>query len=186
MKTKNIFKSFLLFTGMIMSLGAYSQMFTNKNAHVWFYSDASLEKIEAHNKQVSAVINSTNGEVAFKVIMKSFEFEKALMQEHFNENYVESDKYPNATFKGKITNIEAVDFKKDGKYNTNIEGDLTIHGVTKKIKESGNIEIKGETAHVKCTYYINLKDYNIELPSAVFNKVSEKIQINVDALLTKK
>ncbi len=165
----------------ILSITSFAQVITTKTGSIRFYSDAPLEKIEATNNQVNAALNTSTGEFAFKVLTKSFVFEKALMQEHFNENFMESDKYPLSTFNGKITNLKDINFSKDGTYNATVEGDLTIHGVTQKVKETGTIEVKSGTSRAKSTFNVLLKDYNIKLPDMVFNKVSETIQINVDA-----
>ena len=107
------------------------------------------------------------------------------MQEHFNENYVESDKYPDAVFKGSVTNMKDVNFAKVGLYNAVVEGDLTIHGVTKKIKEKGTFEVNGNKVHGKSVFNISLKDYNIKIPNAVVDKLSDTVQITVDVVLNK-
>ena len=96
---------------IVTSLSLNAQKYITKTGFIRFYSDAPLEKIEALNRQVNAALDITSGDLVFKVLMKSFHFEKALMQEHFNENYVESDKYPNAEFRGKITNLKDISFQ---------------------------------------------------------------------------
>ena len=98
----------LFFCLAAVSFSANAQKFITKTGHIKFFSDSPLEKIEAHNHQVNAALDASTGDFVFKVLEKSFEFNKALMQEHFNENYVESDKFPNALFSGKITNIKDV------------------------------------------------------------------------------
>src|SRR5436190_24325795 len=100
----------LLFSVWFISLSAQTQF--TKTGHIWFYSEAPLEIIEAHNYQAGSVMNTATGEMVFKVTMTAFQFKKALMQEHFNEKYVESEKYPESIFKGKITNLDKIDFKK--------------------------------------------------------------------------
>src|SRR5271157_4358881 len=129
MKKILIFSFVLILSSPVL----YAQKYLTKNGYIRFYSHASLEDIEAKNNQVNSALDITTGDFIFKVLMKSFEFKKALMQEHFNENYVESEKYPNANFKGKITNFSEVHFTVPGKYEANVEGDLTIHGITKHI-----------------------------------------------------
>ncbi len=169
----------------ILTTSAFSQKYITKNGKITFYSDAPMEKIEAHNSQVNAAIDASNGDLVFRVLMKSFIFEKALMQEHFNENYVESDKYPNATFKGKIQNIKNIDFSKNGKYNVIVEGDLTIHGVTQKVIHPGSIEIKDGKVIAQSKFMIALKDYNIKIPNNVLKNIAENIEITVNVNLDK-
>ena len=119
----------------MLSSSVFAQKYMTKNGKITFNSDAPMEKIEGKNNQVKVIIDATTGDLAFQVLITSFEFKQALMQEHFNENYMESPKYPNSLFKGKITNAKDVNFTKNGKYNAVVEGDLTIHGVTKKVKK---------------------------------------------------
>ncbi|MBC8172938.1 MAG: YceI family protein, partial [Chitinophagales bacterium] len=145
-----------------------------------FYSTASVENIEAHNKKATAVVDTKTGAMEFAVLMKAFEFEKALMEEHFNENYVESDKFPKATFKGKIDNLSSVNFSKDGTYAVTVSGDLTIHGVTKATTATGNFVVSGGKITGKSEFNILLADYKIAIPAIVKDNISEKVLIVVD------
>lgn len=151
-----------------------------KTGKISFYSRSKVEKVEADNNEVSSILNPQTGEMVFAVLLKSFHFERALMEEHFNENYVESNKYPKATFKGKITNIAAVNFTKDGAYPVTTEGELMLHGVTKKVSANGSVTIKGGKVAAFSKFSIKLKDYNIEIPSLVGDKISEDIDLTVD------
>ncbi|PKP30353.1 MAG: YceI family protein [Bacteroidetes bacterium HGW-Bacteroidetes-16] len=160
-----------------------AQRYLTKNGQISFFSDGPLEKIEAQNNQVNSVLDVKSGDFVFKVLMKSFLFEKALMQEHFNENYVESDQFPNATFVGKITNPEAIDFTKPGTYDAILEGKLSIHGVTKQVKEQGTFQVSTEAIVGKSVFIIKLADYNISIPGAVAGKIAEEIEIRVDVRL---
>ena len=162
-----------------------AQKYLTKNGNIRFYSDTPMEKIEATNKQVKIALDISSGDFVFQVLMKSFEFEKALMQEHFNENYVESDKFPNATFLGKITNLKEIDVTKNGTYQVNVEGKLTIHGVTKVIKEKGTFDVAGDKITAKAKFNILLSDYNITVPGAVVNNISKSIEITVSSILDK-
>ena len=128
---------FICITFLFGMYQASAQKYITKTGHIRFYSDAPLEKIEANNRQVNSALDAATGNFVFKVLMKSFEFEKALMQEHFNENYMESDKYPNSTFVGKVTNLSTIDFQRQGKYPAEVDGKLTLHGVTKQGKTKG-------------------------------------------------
>jgi len=168
---------------LLLATSTFAQRYITKTGHIWFHSEAPLETIEAHNKQVNAALDTKTGTIVFKVLMKSFIFEKALMQEHFNENYVESDKFPNATFQGKVTNIDAIDFSKKGSYEASISGDLTIHGVTNKVTSTGTFEVLPEMIHGKSKFNILIADYDISIPGAVAGKIAEENEINIDIKL---
>ncbi len=164
-------------------LQSNAQKFITKNGNVVFYSDGPMEKIEARNNQVNSALNIKTGDFVFKILMKSFVFEKALMQEHFNENYVESDKFPVAIFKGKVTNISNIGFTNKGEYDVSIEGELTIHGETNKITSNGIFDISKNEIKGTSKFYIALDDYNISIPGAVTGKIAEEIEISVEVLL---
>jgi polyisoprenoid-binding protein YceI len=154
-----------------------------KTGKITFYSKAPLENNEAVNKTVTAVLDSKSGAIQFAVQMKGFEFEKQLMQQHFNENYVESDKYPKSEFKGTITNNSAINYTSDGTYNAQVKGQLTIHGVTKNITTTGTFKIIGGNIDASSTFNVLLSDYNIKIPAIVKDKVSNTIKIVVDCHL---
>ncbi len=175
---------FILLT-LIFGGSTQGQRYLTKTGYIHFYSDAPLEKIQATNRQVNAALDAGSGDIAFKVLMKSFQFEKALMQEHFNENYIESDKYANSTFIGKVTNIKDVNFSKSGTYSVMVEGKLTIHGNTKDIKEPGTFEVKDDKVQAKCKFTIHIGDYKISIPSVVAGHIAETVEITVDLSLDK-
>ncbi|MEI6172335.1 MAG: YceI family protein [Bacteroidota bacterium] len=181
MKVNTILVSCLLFCSMT----AGAQKFLTKTGHIRFYSDSRLEKIEAISKQVNSGVDVSTGDFVFKVPMKSFEFEKALMQEHFNENYVESEKFPSATFLGKVMNIREVNLGKDGLYYVNVAGKLTIHGITKEITAKGTFEVKQGTLVGKSKFNVVLEDFKISIPGAVILNISKEIEVNVDVTLDK-
>ncbi|HEY9114738.1 MAG TPA: YceI family protein [Bacteroidales bacterium] len=168
----------------VIGLTANAQKYITKNGHIYFHSEAPLETIEAHNKQVNAAIDASTGDFVFKVLMNAFVFEKALMQEHFNENYVESEKYPNGTFKGKIVNLSEIDFSKPGKYPATVSGEMTIHGITQKVEEKGTLEISKESVHATSSFMLKIADYNINIPGAVAGKIADEVEINVDLKLS--
>jgi len=170
--------SILVLAGLCHLVSA--QKYVIKNGHVWFYSHTPMEEIEAHNKQVVSSLDYSSGELAFVLLVKSFDFKTALMQEHFNENYMESDKIPKANFKGKINNIGKIDFKKDGTYPAEVSGDLTIHGVTKHITTTGSIVVKGSAVSANAKFVLVPKDYGIQIPSLVENKIAKEIQVTVE------
>jgi len=171
--------SFLsLFIAGILNLNAQTK-YISKTGHVSFFSSTPLENIEAHNRQVLSIVDLSSGKVAVTMLMKAFEFEKALMQEHFNENYVESGKFPKATFKGKISDYEQVDFSKPKEYSLDVEGILTIHGISKNINTTIKLVVSDEL-HATGKINIKLKDYGIKIPKLVAQNISEGIKISLD------
>jgi len=162
-----------------------AQKYVTKNGHIKFFSETPVESIEAHNNQVNSALDISNGNFIFKVLIKSFEFKKALMQEHFNENYMESDKIPNAMFSGKIENMSSINFNADGVYDVQVKGKLTIHGVTKEIENSGSFEIKGEKIIAKSIFHVKPSDYDIKIAKAVEDQIAKSIEVTVDITLDK-
>jgi len=168
-----------------MTTLAHAQKYMTKGGTIKFSSETPMEKIEALNRQVNSALDFSTGNFVFKVLIRGFEFEKALMQEHFNENYMESEKFPNSTFNGKITNIKDVNLGKEGIYKIVVEGELSMHGVTNKVKVNGTLEIKGSKVLGKATFNVSPKDYNITIPKAVIKNISEAIQVDVNVSLDK-
>jgi polyisoprenoid-binding protein YceI len=178
----------LLIVSLVLLMSAssvYSQKYMTRNGHIRFFSSASLEDIEAHNRQVNAALDLETGDFVFRVLVRSFEFEKALMQEHFNENYMESHKFPNASFQGKISNLSEIDFNKNGTYEATVEGKMTIHGVTKDIVEKGTLTMKDGTIEAYSQFNVKVADYDIKIPKTVVNNIAENIQVTVDVKLEK-
>jgi len=162
-----------------------AQKYMTKGGTIKFSSETPMEKIEGVNRQVNSALDFTTGNFVFKVLIRGFEFEKALLQEHFNENYMESEKFPNSTFNGKITNIKDVNLAKDGIYKVVAEGDLSMHGVTNKVKVNGTLEVKGGKVLGKAVFNASPKDYNIAIPKAVIKNISEAIEVDVNISLDK-
>jgi hypothetical protein len=160
---------------------AQTEKYFTRNANITFTSEAPMEKIVSSNKSSNCIINTQTNDIAFKVVIKSFEFEKQAMQDHFNNDYLQSDKYPNATFEGKIITI--LDYKKNGKYDVITEGKLTIHGVSNPVKQSGIIEISNGKITLKSTFNIKLSDYGIKVPNDYLKKISNSVAIDINAVL---
>ena len=165
---------------------SFGQVYFTKNGRISFFSKASLENISADNNQVINVLNIETGVLEFSELNKAFHFPKAKMQDDFNENYMESNKYPKSTFKGNITDISNINSLKDGSYNVNVKGDLTIHGVSKNIITPATITIKDGKISATSSFKILLKDYNISIPTIVINKIAENIEITVSCNYEKK
>lgn len=162
-KTIKFFGTLTLGMFMLLSLTPPpSGKYVTKTAHIKFFSHTDIEDITANNYAVISTIDPNSGEVVFSVPMQSFEFEKALMQKHFNsKKFLDTKKHPKAKFKGEITNLSAINFDKDGTYKAQLEGEMTIHGVTKKVRENGTITVKGAKITVDAKTTIKLADYEI-------------------------
>jgi hypothetical protein len=164
----------------LFTINASAQNYLTRNGRITFFSTTPMEDIEANNNEVTSILNIKKGEFAFVALIKSFKFKKALMEEHFNENYMESNTFPKANFKGIITDVSKVNFLKDGIYPVKVKGDLTIHGVTKTIEAPANVSVAKGNITATSKFNIQLKDYNIKIPGAVVNKIAETISISVD------
>ena len=152
-------------------------MFLTKSAELTLFSEAPIENIEAVSKSAYGVINSANGEIQFGVSIRSFRFRKSLMQEHFNENYMESEKFPAAKFKGKL-NIP-IDISKDGEYSVVATGDLEVHGITKKRTITGTIKVLNGRLEVNSVFDVKCRDHEIKIPALVFKNIAETIRITL-------
>ena len=174
--------SYLLMTlALLISFSAYSQ--TNGNlvsskSHIKFYSHTAMEDIEANNYASVSTLNTETGEVVFSVPMQGFEFEKSMMQKHFNsDNFLDTKAHPKSKLTGEITNLDDIDFSTDGQYEATIEGELSIKGKTNPVTEKGTITVKGSSIEVKSKFNITLADYDISFvkgkPSTNVAKVVE-------------
>ena len=172
-------KVFLLVGFVMLMTGVNAQKYFTRTGQISFFSSTSIEDIEAHNKTVTAIFDSQSGAIQFSVTMKSFHFEKALMQEHFNENYVESDMFPKATFKGTIDKVLEIDFAKNGTYSATIEGKLTFHGVTQEITTIATFTVDGAAVTGEAKIKINPEDYKIEIPGVVREKISKELEVSM-------
>ncbi|MGV3527513.1 MAG: YceI family protein [Flavisolibacter sp.] len=178
---KTILSTLFLFL-LVQTSFAQDKYFT-KTAKIDFFSKAPLEDITARTNTAAAILDTKSGSLQFSVVMKSFEFKKALMQEHFNENYVESGKYTKGEFRGSIANNSAVNYTKDGSYAVTVKGKMTIHGVTRDVEAPGTLRVDNGVVYANSTFNLLLSDYNIKIPAVVKDKVSNTIQITVDAKL---
>lgn len=153
----------------------------SKSGIISFYSKTAIEKIEAKNKKVFAVIDAENNKIDIALLIKGFEFEKALMQEHFNENYLESDKYPKAFFKGSFdeTNLP-VTFANNTTQTLQVTGNLTLHGITKAIKTTATITVKNQVITATSAFTIVLSDYKIKVPALVAGNISKEILVSIN------
>ena len=171
----------LLLAVLLVALPGLSQKYWTKNGHIRFFSEAPLENIEADNHQVSSILDLETDELVFSLLMTAFEFEKALMQEHFNEKYVESATYPKATFEGTVDGLDALDPAEPGEHAVTVSGDLTIHGVTNPVETTGTFTVLDDgTIDGDAVFTILLADYDIEVPAVVRDNIAREIEIFVD------
>jgi len=173
---------FLFFLNIV--LAANAQKYMTKNGFIGFYSHTPMEDIKGDNNQVVGALDISTGEMVFQALIKSFHFDRALMEEHFNENYMESDKFPKSSFKGKITNLSSVDFSKNGTYSISVEGDLTIHDVTNKISTKGTIEVITGGINANSKFNIVPEDYKIVIPGVVRDKIDKNLEVTVSMKYT--
>lgn len=171
----------LIFLMSMLAISSYTQAqkYMTQNGTVSFFSKTPLEDIEAVNNQVSSVVDLESGNMAFSLLMKAFTFEKALMQEHFNEKYIESEKYPKATFKGQIQNLDKLSLNEEPS-EVMVKGQLSLHGETKEIETKGTIHQKGGQIILKSTFQVAVADYNIKIPSAVEENIAKTIEVKVN------
>lgn len=157
------------------------ERFATRNGHIRFFSSTAVENIEADNRKVTSVFDATSGAIQFEALIRAFEFEKALMQEHFNENYMESGTFPKAGFKGKVVGITAADLKKPGTYPVEVSGDLTIHGVTKPVSTQGHMTVEADgTIKARSEFNVKPEDHGIAIPGVVRKNIAEQIKVTVD------
>ena len=153
-----------------------------RNASVKFFSKMPLENIEAVNNQGLSVIDLKTGNIEFSVLLKGFIFPNALMQEHFNENYVESSKYPRAYFKGSIQSAPTIDLTKNANYQFNVKGTMQLHGKTAEMATVAQLQVKDGIISGDSNFDLLLEDYAIQIPKLVKDKIAKSIHINVKAI----
>lgn len=172
-------KQLLVFVLLLSMFSVYSQQYIWRNGVATINSSTPLEAFQGVNNNVAAVVKATTGEMEVQMLIKGFNFQKALMQEHFNENYMETDRYPKAIFKGKITNINTIKFNVPGQYTLNIQGKLTVHGVTKDITTTGTLKIAGGKLSGNTAFEVIPSDYGIGIPTSLVDRIAKKIKITM-------
>lgn len=177
-------KTILVLSLAVVSAVSFAQKKkTTSSATVSFDATTKLDALpKADNKTVVAALNTKTGAVAFEAVVKNFSFSNPKIQEHFNgAQWMDSDKFPKASFKGKITNLSAVNFKADGTYTATVEGDLTMHGVTKKVSAPAKIIVSGSGITTTSEFSVKVADYNVSGPAIGAGKVATDPKITVTA-----
>jgi hypothetical protein len=174
----------LLVAAVITSsiFGQINILYSTNNGTINFRSDAPFETIKATSKQLKGVLDASKKTFAFKVSMASFEgFNSALQREHFNENYIETNKYPDAAFQGKV--IEDIDFSKEGTYTIRAKGNFTVHGVSQERIIKNDVVVQGGKIAIKSAFTVLLNDHNIPIPKVVKDKLSSEINVQINCVL---
>lgn len=178
-------KVFLIATLNFLSTITFAQnQWICRKGETSFFSETPLENIVAVNKNVISLIDFTKGEIAVKMTMTDFKFQNHLMEEHFNENYMESEKYPTGSFSGKFQ--EPVDISKNGTYDISAKGQLTMHGVQKERIMKGKLIVNNNEITLISDFDVALKDYKIEVPTLVITKIAEVISVKDRFVFSKK
>jgi polyisoprenoid-binding protein YceI len=169
---------------MMVTVSVSAQKFFTKDGNVAFDANSPLEKIEAKTNKGTLVIDAATGKLESAVLVKGFHFKSALMEEHFNENYMESGKFPKATFAGQIADFATVNLKKDGVYPITVKGNMTMHGVTKPVEAKGTLTVKkGAITEAKAAFKVLMADFKIDIPSAVKDKIAKEAKIDFSGTL---
>ncbi len=174
---KNIIIIAVFFCGFITQIEA--QKYITKNGKIEIFSETPLFVIDGVNKKVASILNAANGNVVASTLIRSFRFEEAMVEEHFNENYLEPHKYPKAIFKGKIINFDKVNLKNDGTYDIKIAGKLTIHGQTRDIEEPGKIIIKNGKISAITQFNVSLKEYKVKIEKNYKKAIKDNILLKI-------
>lgn len=163
---------------LVCAMGMQAQdRYLTREGHIKFFSHAPLEDIEAHNNKVLCIVDLAKGQVAVDMFIKSFEFEKKLMQEHFNENYMESDKHPKSTFKGNFDVPEGLKNMTDGTYEVDVTGQLAIHGVTKPLNTKATMTVAGGKLSGNLFFKVKVKDHDIKIPKVVVRNIADEVEV---------
>lgn len=161
----------------LVTFCSLAQKYVTEKTDVTFFSDAAIEDITADNKAANGIFNSATNDIAFSIPIKEFEFAKSLMKEHFNEKYMDTEKYPKSTFRGKISGF---DLNGTGTQNVKATGQLTIHGETKDIDVPGTIERQGDKLVMKSKFIVKLEDYKVKIPQLMWQNIAEQVEVTVD------
>jgi polyisoprenoid-binding protein YceI len=168
---------YLFFFFSFLVAEAVSQKYTVEKGSASFFSHATIEDIAAKNEKVAGLFNASTGDVAFSIPINEFRFAKSLMKEHFNEKYMESDKYPKSTFQGKVVGF---DLSSNQMHQAVAAGKLTIHGQTKDVEIPGTIEKQGDRLIFKAKFIAKLEDYKIKIPQLMWQNIAEQVEVTVD------
>jgi polyisoprenoid-binding protein YceI len=170
-------KIFFCLMGLASSLGMQAQKFTSEKSVVSFFSHASIEDIAAKTTKATSIFNEATSEIVFVIPIKEFEFEKALMKEHFNEKYMQTEKFAKSTFQGKLTGYQS---SANGEQAAHAIGKLTIHGVTKEVDLVGTVQNAEGNIVMKSKFIVKLEDYKIKIPTLLWKNIAEQVEVTIE------
>jgi hypothetical protein len=174
-------KTIFIAIGMLLFNYGHSQLFKGKETYIHFFSKTSMKDIEAKSTNPVTVLKAETGDFQTSVQNKSFKFESAFMEEHFNENYIESEKFPFSTFKGKIQ--EKIDYSKNGEYTVTCKGIMDMHGVTKEIIIPGTLKVNGNEITIDAKFKIKIADFKIKVPALYAKEIAEEMDVDIKSVL---
>lgn len=169
-------KNWIVFFLLLASIDGFSQTYEFANGEISFFEEASVEDIAAKSYQITSEFDTNTGNITFEVPMESFVFNKSLMKQHFNEKYIESDKYPTAKFEGVV---KGFDMEKDGTQSVEAAGVMTIHGITRQMDIKGSLNKSGDVLKLNSVFIARFEDYKIKIPKLFWNPVAEQVEITV-------
>jgi hypothetical protein len=173
----------LILVCLLFSSHIFAQQYLSKEGNVSFFSEAPIENIEAVNKKATGVIDLRTGGFAFQIMIEDFVFPNSLMQEHFNESYMEIEKFPNSTFTGVISDVSALDLSKE--QSIDVSGNFLLHGINRQMNMTTTISLKDEKLNISSQFDIVLDDFNIDIPKIMMYKIAEVINVNIEMNLQK-
>ncbi len=174
-----LFLTAMFFTGALMAQSGMAGRYFTRGANISFFSNSPLEKIEASTNSGNCVLDLGSGKLEAAVLINSFNFKKALMQEHFNENYMESAKFPKAVFKGILPNPRELNLGKDGTYKTLLKGEMTIHGVTRPMETEVTFRVGDGKIFAETEFDVTVADYNISIPALMRDNIAKIVRLKV-------
>jgi hypothetical protein len=177
-------KQILMAAIMASSVAGFSQKYFTRTGYLSMFSKTGMEDIKAANENVTYIVDWATGDIQVSALQTNFKFEKAFMQEHYNENYMESTKFPKATFKGKIENVSSVNIKKDGTYTAKVSGTMELHGVAKPYSTTATFKVAGGHVAADAKFTVKCSDHNVKIEERFKNNISDSIEIKAKADLT--
>jgi len=177
-------KKLVLFS-VLLSIAFFSNVqaqdkYITKTGHVWFHSKTPLKEIEAHSRQVTSILDTKTGDMIVSAFLTDFKFDNQLVEEHFNENFVESAKFPKVKFKAKVLDIASVDFTKNGTYKRMVEGVMEMHGTSVNIKKEGTAVVKDGKIKATAYFTVTAAQFAIIIPDLVKDKIQKDVEVSVE------